>query len=188
MAGLYIHIPFCASKCAYCGFYSVPSLKLKDTFLEALKNEIASRNDYLNGETVGTIYFGGGTPSLLNANEISDLLSVIRDHYTIGANPEITLEANPDTLSVAYLEALRTMGINRLSIGIQSFLDDDLRYLGRRHNATHAQQCIGWAKAAGFDNLSLDLIYGLPTSNADRWNRNLDIFFSTGAHTFRPTP
>ncbi len=181
MAGIYIHIPFCASKCAYCGFYSIASQKLKTEFLEALKYEIVERENYLHGESISTIYFGGGTPSLLNTNEISDLLMLIKDHYEIEANPEITLEANPDTLSIDYLSALRKMGINRLSIGIQSFFDNDLQYLSRRHNAEHARQCIGWAKEAGFDNLSLDLIYGLPTSDADQWNRNLDLFFQTGA-------
>ena len=181
MAGIYIHIPFCASKCAYCGFYSIPSQKLKIEFLEALKSEIVERKDYLHGESISTIYFGGGTPSLLSAKEISDLLMLIKDHYEIEANPEITLEANPDTLSIDYLSALRKLGINRLSIGIQSFFDNDLKYLSRRHNAEHACQCIGWAKQAGFDNLNLDLIYGLPTSDTDQWNRNLDIFFQTGA-------
>ena len=177
MAGIYLHIPFCKSKCGYCGFYSLPSIKLKDKFLEALKQEIDQRADYLNGVTVGTIYFGGGTPSLLNADEIRDLLKLISDHYDIAKDPEITLEANPDTLSLAYLKALREIGINRLSIGIQSFFDNDLQYLGRKHDANHARQCLVWAKQAGFENLSIDLIYGLPTSNADQWNRNLDLFF-----------
>lgn len=181
MAGLYIHIPFCASKCAYCGFYSIPSQKLKSEFLEALKREIAERKDYLHGEHISTIYFGGGTPSLLSVLEINELLSIIKDQYEIEADPEITLEANPDTLSIDYLVALRKMGINRLSIGIQSFFDNDLQYLSRRHNAEHALHCIAWAKDAGFDNLSLDLIYGLPTSDADQWNRNLDHFFQSGA-------
>ena len=200
MAGLYIHIPFCKSKCGYCGFYSIPSIKLKDRFLEALKAEIIARKDYLNlnrpcgldpqfpkpakalpfedkDKAIETLYFGGGTPSLLSAEEIADLLHLINSHYPIAPNPEITLEANPDTLSEPYLHALRELGINRLSIGIQSFFDNDLQYLGRKHNSEHARNCLVWAKQAGFDNLSLDLIYGLPTSNADQWNRNLDLFF-----------
>ena len=177
MAGIYLHIPFCKSKCGYCGFYSLPSIKLKDKFLEAMKQEIDQRADYLHGVTVGTIYFGGGTPSLLNADEIRDLLKLISDHYDIAKDPEITLEANPDTLSLDYLKALHEIGINRLSIGIQSFFDNDLQYLGRKHDANHARQCLVWAKQAGFENLSIDLIYGLPTSNADQWNRNLDLFF-----------
>ena len=177
MAGLYIHIPFCKSKCGYCGFYSLPSLKLKDRFLEALKEEIVVRKDYLKGEDINTVYFGGGTPSLLSVAEMEGLLFLINKHYPVATNAEITLEANPDTLSLGYLEAMRQMGVNRLSIGIQSFFDDDLRYLSRRHDATHARQCIEWAKQAGFDNISIDLIYGLPTSSAEQWNRNLDIFF-----------
>ena len=177
MAGIYIHIPFCNSKCAYCGFYSIPSQKRKAEFLEALKLEMVSRKDYLHGETVETIYFGGGTPSILKVEEIENLLGLIQEYYSVEANAEITLEANPDTLSMEYLQGLRAIGINRLSIGIQSFFDDDLRYLSRRHDAGHARQCIQLAKDAGFDNISIDLIYGLPTSNADQWSRNLDLFF-----------
>ena len=214
MAGIYIHIPFCKSKCAYCGFYSLPSLKLKDGFLEALKTEIITRKDYLlfegksrqpmqptdshfaqasawndmgckesvympsNSEIVNTIYFGGGTPSLLSVEEIGELLYLINMHYPVAPNAEITIEANPDTLSLAYLEGLRQLGFNRLSIGIQSFFDNDLKYLSRRHDSVHARQCIAWAKQAGFSNISIDLIYGLPTSNAEQWNHNLDLFFA----------
>ena len=197
MAGVYIHIPFCNSKCAYCGFYSLPSLKLKDRFLEALKAEIVERKDYLQRgphcgpdpqspalkcnhdmPPINTIYFGGGTPSLLSIKEISELLHLINNTYSVGRNPEITLEANPDTLSLEYLEGLRQLGVNRLSIGIQSFFDNDLKYLSRRHDSQHAQQCLDWAKQAGFSNISIDLIYGLPTSDAEQWNKNLDLFFA----------
>ena len=180
MAGIYIHIPFCNSKCAYCGFYSLPSLKLKDRFLETLKAEIVARKDYLQGDAVTTIYFGGGTPSLLSLKEIGELLHLINAHYPVASNAEITLEANPDTLSLEYLEGLRQLGVNRLSIGIQSFFDNDLKYLSRRHDSHHAQQCLDWAKQAGFENISIDLIYGLPSSNAEQWNKNLDIFFAYG--------
>lgn len=197
MAGIYIHIPFCNSKCAYCGFYSLPSLKLKEQFWEALKAEIVARKDYLKQRShcgldpqspsllqshhtppINTIYFGGGTPSLLSIKEISELLQLIKETYPVAENAEITLEANPDTLSLAYLEGLRQLGVNRLSIGIQSFFDNDLKYLSRRHDSQHARQCIDWAKQAGFSNISIDLIYGLPTSNAEQWNRNLDLFFA----------
>jgi len=208
MAGIYIHVPFCKSKCGYCGFYSLPSLKLKDKFLETLKEEIVQRKDYLKrgrltrcassnrdlrvrpamtsthndgyDDSIKTVYFGGGTPSLLSVTEIEDLLLLINKHYPVASNAEITLEANPDTLSLAYLKDLHDIGINRLSIGIQSFFDDDLRYLSRRHDSRHARQCIEWAKQAGFSNISIDLIYGLPTSNAEQWNRNLDIFIDYG--------
>ena len=178
MAGIYIHIPFCKSKCGYCGFYSLPSLKLKDKFLEALKQEIVQRKDYLSNLSIHTVYFGGGTPSLLSVTEIEHLLLLINKHYPVASNTEITLEANPDTLSLDYLIDLRNIGINRLSIGIQSFFDNDLQYLSRKHDSHHARQCIEWAKQAGFDNISIDLIYGLPTSNAKQWNQNLDIFFA----------
>ena len=178
MAGIYIHIPFCKSKCAYCGFYSLPSLKLKNMFLEALKHETIQRKDYLNGKTINTIYFGGGTPSLLSVAEIECLLFLINKHYPVAPNTEITLEANPDTLSLEYLKGLHQVGINRLSIGIQSFFDNDLQYLGRKHDSLHAQRCLDWAKLANFDNISIDLIYGLPTSNAEQWNKNLDVFFA----------
>ena len=197
MAGIYIHIPFCNSKCAYCGFYSLPSLKLKEQFWEALKAEIVARKDYLKQRShcgldpqspsllqshhtppINTIYFGGGTPSLLSIKEIGELLQLIKETYPVAENAEITLEANPDTLSLPYLEGLRQLGVNRLSIGIQSFFDNDLKYLSRRHDSQHARQCIDWAKQAGFSNISIDLIYGLPTSNAEQWNRNLDLFFA----------
>ena len=178
MAGIYIHIPFCKSKCGYCGFYSLPSMKLKDRFLEALRAEIVERKNYLFPESfINTVYFGGGTPSLLSIEEIKALLRLIDDTYLINPEAEITLEANPDTLSLDYLQALRHIGINRLSIGIQSFFDNDLQYLGRKHDAHHARLCLDWAKQAGFSNISIDLIYGLPTSNAEQWNCNLDLFF-----------
>ena len=180
MSGIYVHIPFCLSKCAYCGFYSVPSVKCKAGFLAALKQEFVQRKDYLHGEKVETVYFGGGTPSILTVDELQSILSVLRDNFEIDANAEITLEANPDTLSMEYLVGLRSMGVNRLSIGIQSFFDNDLKYLSRRHNSEHARQCIAWAKDAGFNNIGIDLIYGLPTSDAEQWNRNLDCFFELG--------
>ena len=177
MSGLYLHIPFCLSKCAYCGFYSIPSTKRKADFLEALKHEMVSRKDYLHGEKVETVYFGGGTPSLLHLEEIEDILKTLHDCFEIDPEAEVTFEANPDTLSLEYLSGLRSLGVNRLSIGIQSFFDNDLRYLSRKHDSSHALQCLDWAKEAGFENISIDLIYGLPTSDADQWNRNLDLFF-----------
>jgi len=131
-------------------------------------------------DSVSTIYFGGGTPSLLSIEEIQELLHLINTQYPVAPNAEITLEANPDTLSLEYLESLRRIGVNRLSIGIQSFFDNDLKYLSRQHDSQHARQCIDWAKQIGFNNISIDLIYGLPTSNAEQWNRNLDVFFSYG--------
>ena len=176
MAGLYLHVPFCKSKCAYCGFYSVASLKRKGDYLESLKQEIIQRKDYLHGEPVHTVYFGGGTPSILSIDELKSIITQLHETFDIVPQAEITLEANPDTLSLEYLESLRQLGINRLSIGIQSFFDNDLQYLSRKHNSAHALECVGLAKKAGFENINLDLIYGLPTSDADQWNRNLDLF------------
>ena len=180
MAGIYIHIPFCNSKCAYCGFYSIPSLKCKREFLETLRQEMVLRKDYLQGAPISTIYFGGGTPSVLSVEELGTILQKIQTLFAVDSDAEITLEANPDTLSLESLQGLRSIGVNRLSIGIQSFFDEDLRYLSRRHDSRHARECLLWAKEAGFDNVSVDLIYGLPTADAAQWNRNLDLFFETG--------
>lgn len=153
---------------------------MKEAFLQALDREIVARKDYLNGLPVSTIYFGGGTPSLLTPAELKAILDRIKTLFSVATDSEITLEANPDTLSPDYLASIKELGINRLSIGIQSFFDEDLRYLNRLHDSQHAMLCLGWTRDAGFDNITLDLIYGLPTSNAERWNRNLDIFFQTG--------
>ncbi len=180
MAGIYIHIPFCNSKCAYCGFYSIPSLKRKREFLETLRQEMVLRKDYLQGAPINTIYCGGGTPSILSVEELGTILQKIQTLFAVDSDAEITLEANPDTLSLESLQGLRSIGVNRLSIGIQSFFDEDLRYLSRRHDSRHARECLLWAKEAGFDNVSVDLIYGLPTADAAQWNRNLDLFFETG--------
>lgn len=177
MSAVYLHIPFCLSKCAYCAFYSIADQKLKSVFVEALKKEIVLRSDYITDE-VKTVYFGGGTPTTLQTSEIEEIMGFLHAHFDIASNAEITLEANPDTVMPDYLKALRGTGINRLSIGIQSFFDDDLHLLGRRHNSRHAMQCIDDAHKAGFDNISIDLIYGIPGSKS--WERNLDIFFSLG--------
>ena len=180
MAGIYIHIPFCKSKCAYCNFFSIVSEKQRIDFLEALKKEAVARKDYLGGEEVRTVYFGGGTPSLLKASEISEILEVLNKNYKMAAAAEITLEANPDTVSKESLLEYKSVGIKRLSIGIQSFFDDDLQYLSRQHDSKHAMQVLGWAKEVGFQEITLDLIYGIPTLTDEKWHRNLEIFFSTG--------
>ena len=179
MAGIYVHIPFCKSKCAYCNFFSVVSEKQRIDFLEVLKKETADRKDYLGGEEVRTIYFGGGTPSILRASEISEILDCLKMNYKIAAS-EITLEANPDTVSKESLCEYKSIGINRLSIGIQSFFDDDLQYLSRKHDSKHALQVLDWAKEVGFQEVTLDLIYGIPTLTDEKWRKNLEIFFSTG--------
>ena len=179
MAGIYVHIPFCKSKCAYCNFFSVVSEKQRIDFLEALKREAMMRKDYLDGEEVKTLYFGGGTPSILRASKILEILDCLKMNYKIAAS-EITLEANPDTVSKESLCEYKSIGINRLSIGIQSFFDDDLQYLSRKHDSKHALQVLDWAKEVGFQEVTLDLIYGIPTLTDEKWRKNLEIFFSTG--------
>ena len=180
MSGIYIHIPFCKSKCAYCNFFSLASEKKIDEYVVALKKEITARNQYLGDEKVRTIYFGGGTPSLLKTNHIEEILTLLHKNFDIIPNPEITLELNPDTIDKEKMTSLKKIGVNRMSVGIQSFHDDDLKYLGRQHNSRHALQVIDDLNSVGFDKLTLDLIYGMPTLTEEKWNKNLDIFFSTG--------
>lgn len=180
MSGIYIHVPFCRSKCAYCNFFSLVTEKKIYGFVDALKREILHRKNYLAGEKIETIYFGGGTPSLLPTNYIGEILEIVNENFDVASNPEITLEANPDTVNKEQLSALKQMGVNRISVGIQSFHDDDLKYLGRKHDSRHALQIIDDLKSVDFDKLTLDLIYGIPTLNEEKWNENLDIFFSTG--------
>ena len=180
MAGIYIHIPFCKSKCAYCNFFSLVSEKKIVEYVDALKKELIARNQYLGNEKVRTIYFGGGTPSLLPTKYIDEILKITNDNFDLIPNPEITLEANPDTIDKEQLFELKSLGVNRISVGIQSFHDDDLKYLDRRHDSRHALQIIDDLKCVGFEKLTLDLIYGIPTLTEEKWNKNLDIFFSTG--------
>ena len=180
MAGIYIHVPFCKGKCAYCNFFSLVSEKKVADYVDALKKEIIARKQYLEGEKVKTVYFGGGTPSLLPTKYVDEILEILNKNYDIIPSPEITLEANPDTVSKEQLYSLKSMGVNRISVGIQSFHDDDLKYLGRKHDSMHALQIIDDLKSVDFDKLTLDLIYGMPTLTEEKWNKNLDIFFSTG--------
>lgn len=180
MNGIYIHVPFCISKCAYCNFFSLASESKMNDYVEALKKEIIFRKDYLGGETVKTIYFGGGTPSLLPTKSIEEIINLIRKNFNIDDNPEITLEVNPDTINKEKMSLLKQMGVNRISVGIQSFFDDDLQYLGRRHDSRHALQVMEDLKNVNFDKITLDLIYGIPTLTEEKWNKNLETFFSTG--------
>ena len=179
MAGIYIHIPFCKSKCAYCNFFSLASESKINDYVEALKKEIVLRKNYLGDETVKTIYFGGGTPSLLSVKNIEEIFDLLNKNYEIISSPEITLEINPDTIDREKMESLKQLGINRMSVGIQSFDDEDLKYLGRRHDSRHAMQVLEDLKHTDFEKITLDLIYGMPTLTEEKWNKNLDIFFST---------
>lgn len=180
MSGIYLHIPFCKSKCAYCNFFSLVTEKKMDDYVSALKKEIINRKSYLGDDVVKTIYFGGGTPSLLPVKYVDEILELLHENYNIISNPEVTLEINPDTIDKDKMMALKHLGVNRMSVGIQSFNDDDLRYLGRRHDSRHALQVLDDLSSVGFDRITLDLIYGMPTLTEEKWNHNLDIFFSTG--------
>jgi oxygen-independent coproporphyrinogen-3 oxidase len=173
MAGIYIHIPFCKQRCNYCNFHFSTSLALQNDFSVALLKEIELRMTYLNAETIETIYFGGGTPSLLPSSAIAAIMDSIYKNFTISENPEITLECNPDDLNPERLKSWNRAGINRLSIGIQSFFDEDLSWMNRAHDSKQALYSIEMARAAGFENFSIDLIYGLPGLTDDKWGRNL---------------
>jgi oxygen-independent coproporphyrinogen-3 oxidase len=174
MAGIYIHIPFCKQACHYCNFHFSTSLKLKEELIQQLHKELEHRRAYLENEKIETIYFGGGTPSLLSADDIMRLYDTICKNYTITTLKEVTLEANPDDLNKSYLKDLKTTAINRFSIGIQSFHDADLQYMRRAHNAQQAEYTIKAAQDAGFDNLSIDLIYGTPGLTDSVWKQNLE--------------
>ncbi len=173
MAGIYIHIPFCKSKCTYCDFYSKTDFSKQKTLMDCLIKEISLRKEYLK-ESPNTIYFGGGTPSILSAEEIKAILQAIHEHFYIKNNCEVTLEANPDDLSIEYLQELKKLEINRLSIGVQSFDDVQLKAINRRHSAKTAFNSIEMAQKSGFDNISIDLIYGLPEQSFKSWKKQVD--------------
>jgi oxygen-independent coproporphyrinogen III oxidase len=172
MAGVYIHIPFCKKACNYCNFHFSTSTGLQKDFIDALLKEIDLRQNYLS-ETVSTIYFGGGTPSLLAAEDINKIVKKLGSTFSIDENAEVTLEANPDDITATKLEEWKAIGINRLSIGIQSFFEEDLKWMNRAHNANQAVECIHLAQQAGFHNLTIDLIYGTPTLTDEHWNYNV---------------
>ena len=177
MAGIYFHIPFCQKKCTYCDFYKSTNTVLIDDYLNAVSIEIELQRDYLEGDVVETIYFGGGTPSLLKPVQLAALLSLCRSVFEVKPDAEITVEANPDDLDFKFLEDLHSIGVNRLSIGVQSFSDIDLQFMGRRHNAQQAVDAVMNAQRAGFSNISLDLIYGVPGMSFEQWEKNLQQVF-----------
>ncbi|MEZ5040347.1 MAG: radical SAM family heme chaperone HemW [Saprospiraceae bacterium] len=180
MAGIYLHIPFCKQACHYCNFHFSTSLKQKDALLDALLQEIEMQKDYLQGQPIQSIYLGGGTPSLLTQHELERLFSRIYALHQVSETAEITLEANPDDLNRAALQALHQTPINRLSIGIQSFSEADLQFMNRAHNASEAEQCIDLALEAGFTSLTVDLIYGTPTMSDTQWAQNMQKVFDKG--------
>lgn len=177
--GLYVHVPFCRGKCAYCAFYSVPDLALIPAWLKAVEQEISLYEETF--PAFDSLYFGGGTPSLLAESELAGLMDVICRHFSLNPASEITIEVNPDDATPEKLHGYRRLGLNRLSLGVQSFEDKALRFLGRRHTARQARNAVAWARESGFDHLSLDLIYGLPGQMLKEWEQTL-----TAALAFRP--
>jgi oxygen-independent coproporphyrinogen-3 oxidase len=177
MAGIYIHIPFCKQACHYCDFHFSTSLKKKDELVNALVKEIQIRKDEFKNVEVQTIYFGGGTPSLLTNDELQLLIDTVYENYKVTANPEITLEANPDDLSKIRILELSKSSVNRLSIGIQSFFESDLKLMNRAHNAEEAKECLSVA-TRHFDNISIDLIYGIPGASNEQWLQNIETALS----------
>ncbi|MDN4166155.1 radical SAM family heme chaperone HemW [Cytophagales bacterium LB-30] len=173
MAGIYIHIPFCKQACYYCDFHFSTSLAQKENLLRCLQQELHVQKDYLGGAPIETVYLGGGTPSILSQKELGDLLNTVRALYAVSPQAEITLEANPDDLSLTHLQELYQLGINRLSIGIQSFNNGFLHSMNRAHNAEEALAAIHLARQAGFSNISADLIYAFPHSDHSLWQADL---------------
>ncbi len=181
MSGIYIHIPFCKQACYYCDFHFSTSLKKKDELIQALVKELQMRKNELIGQTIETIYLGGGTPSLLTIDELQLLIDTVYKNYVVIDNPEITLEANPDDLTEDQIIKLSNTPINRLSIGIQSFFEDDLKSMNRAHSAKEAKECLSVA-TSHFDNITIDLIYGIPNMSLKKWNKNLQIAFNFGVN------
>ena len=177
MSGIYIHIPFCKQACHYCDFHFSTSLKKKDAMVLALAKEIELRKSEFQDEIVETIYFGGGTPSILAIEDLRFLIGEVFRNYNISENPEITLEANPDDLSKDRIIELSKSRINRLSIGIQSFFEDDLKLMNRAHNSEEARSCLEFASNY-FDNISIDLIYGIPRMSNEKWLQNIETALS----------
>ncbi|MFL5730492.1 MAG: radical SAM family heme chaperone HemW [Cytophagaceae bacterium] len=174
MPGIYIHIPFCRLACHYCDFHFSTNLSLKEQMLGMICREIEMRADYTVDKKIGTIYFGGGTPSLLSEKELGQIMNALHKEFSIDKDAEITLEANPDDLDEKTLAAIQRAGINRLSIGIQSFHEAHLKYLNRIHSAAQALNSVQKAQQQGFENISIDLIYGIPAKDDIIWNQDLE--------------
>ncbi|MDO9154112.1 MAG: radical SAM family heme chaperone HemW [Paludibacter sp.] len=176
MAGIYIHIPFCKQRCTYCDFYTQVAPQYIPTYIDALKQELELRKNYIT-DSVSSVYFGGGTPSLLSAAQLGEILNSVYSIFSVENDAEITLEANPDDLSEDYLVQISNLRLNRLSIGVQSFDDEDLKRLNRRHTSAQAFEAVRNAQKSGFTNISIDLIYGLPFQTLEKWNEQLSNAF-----------
>ena len=174
MAGIYIHIPFCKQRCTYCAFYSTTLYNIRERYVEALCQELVMRKEYAGSETVETIYLGGGTPSTLSMEQLKMICDTIYATYHISQAPEVTIECNPDDLTPEFLAQLKELPFNRISMGVQSFNDTQLKRLGRRHNAVKACKAVKNARDAGYDNISIDLIFALPGSTITEWEHDLD--------------
>lgn len=174
MAGLYIHIPFCTQKCIYCDFLSGTNLSLREQFIDALIAEMDCYLDFFREDKIRTIYFGGGTPSLLGVKELTKIYNAIAERWDVSKVEEFTIECNPDDLNVEYLRALKSMPINRLSIGVQSFCDNELKWLNRRHTAIEAIEAVVQAKCIGFENITIDLMFALPMQTLESLNYSID--------------
>lgn len=177
MAGLYIHIPFCKQACHYCNFHFSISLKQKEALMQAIHQELELRKSDLDSNALESVYLGGGTPSILTGKELDQLFESISKHYKVLPDAEITIEANPDDLSPEKIKAIKNTPINRFSIGVQSFQEKDLRWMNRAHRADESIQCLEEVQKAGFHNITIDLIYGSPTTHLVDWQNNLDIAF-----------
>lgn len=175
-----MHIPFCKQACSYCNFHFTTSLRYKDDLVKALCRELDLQRAYLGGETIHTIYFGGGTPSLLSLEECRQVLDTVRALYQVSEGAEITLEGNPDDVTPEKLAGWREAGINRLSVGVQSFFEEELRWMNRAHNAGQAHQCIENIRKAGFTNYTIDLIYGSPLLSDEQWQQNVQTAIDYG--------
>jgi oxygen-independent coproporphyrinogen III oxidase len=175
MAGIYLHTPFCKLACHYCNFHFSTSFGNKNDFVTALLKEITLQRHYLDHEIIETLYFGGGTPSLLTNDDLQKIFRALRETFEISPDAEITLEANPDDIDAEKLRDWKGHGINRLSIGIQSFFDEDLQWMNRAHHAAQGLDSITLATTEGFDNISIDFIYGSPSLSDDNWDKNIDM-------------
>jgi oxygen-independent coproporphyrinogen-3 oxidase len=175
MAGIYVHIPFCKKRCSYCDFhFSTTFSSYREKLIAAICSELAIRKSELQDALVETVYFGGGTPSLLTKEELAAIMSTIREHFELADSPEITFEVNPDDATTENLADWKALGINRLSIGLQSFQETDLTWMNRSHSTEQGQMAVRLAQATGFDNISIDLIYGLPELSNEQWVSHLN--------------
>ncbi len=173
MAGLYLHIPFCKTRCIYCAFHSGTDLSQRTRYVSALCSELRARSRYLGGESIATVYFGGGTPSLLEVADFEAIFDTINANFALKPDAEITLECNPDDVSAEQAAAWAQLPFNRVSVGVQSFDDDELRFLRRRHTAVQAENAVRTLQKAGFRNISIDLMFGLPTQTLATWTATL---------------